>query len=952
MEYIPITGTRYEIKVEKIGEKYSYLLRAEGEEAYNIGTSTKTPLELTKQSEIGKAIYTPLRNKGYTAVNDDERNRKRDKDFRYILGRLDNELKNDELREAEEQQEAEAEQTEKYIEAYSRFVTKREEYGYTTLQYLGQICQGAGVGLAENVLKVYVSLLLTVLGVKATNIIAIGKQSSGKALSLDTRIPTPYGYTTMGEVKVGDRLFDENGKICTVTYKSPVFKDHDCYRVVFDDGTKIIADADHIWNVSTLHTRRTNKPNINITTKEIYDKGLMRKNGKTRTYDFQLPTTKPIICNEKKLPIDPYLFGLWLGDGDTDNSVITISEKKEQLKKSFESNGYGLKHISRDDISYYIQDGFRTLLAKNNLLGNKHIPQEYLRASVEQRKSLLQGLMDTDGYVDINGNCEMVQKSLQLIKDIKELLGTLGIKSKITETWKSATNGSEKKRKYYRLFFTTTMDVFTIPYKKERLPNKVKPSTRTRKIIEISKTDTVPTQCIQVDSLNHLYCIDNFIPTHNTHSLERGIEMIPSEYVVRGVHTKAYFFTKFNGQDVSRKVFYLGDLGGIKDDQNTIDTRDILKELNTDGYVERGISIDGEAHDEWVKGYPAIVYSTVEEDIVNDQEKSRSTIITPQSVDQDKLTLFNSVHESPGEDIRLLERIDDDVKSVQGLTWYLMENIKEYELFNPYMFNVSEFLAEMEDFNRKIKEFDKTLFIVSLLNNPFVLEHQIYHDKETYEPITTKLIIASKQDVLNALAIFDGANNLLPTETALLKGLNKVYRECGIPYEKDMSVSEYEKIVREDGEDDLFRVNEDGSISGWEHQYVEDEKEAHYFFFTVSSIRRAYASQLWYRNVKNKLSQKLRKLYENKYLIRIGKSTNNENIYGLAPNLTEKIENNIPSFGGERLQKGKSEFKRKYPKLYDDFEEFINKDRMRRCSKVDFEINESTLYNVPWDIKF
>lgn len=617
MEYIPITGTRYEIKVEKIGEKYSYLLRAEGEEAYNIGTSTKTPLELTKQSEIGKAIYTPLRNKGYTAVNDDERNRKRDKDFRYILGRLDNELKNDELREAEEQQEAEAEQTEKYIEAYSRFMTKKEEYGYTTLQYLGQICQGAGVGLAENVLKVYVSLLLTVLGVKATNIIAIGKQSSGK-----------------------------------------------------------------------------------------------------------------------------------------------------------------------------------------------------------------------------------------------------------------------------------------------------------------------------------------------THSLERGIEMIPSEYVVRGVHTKAYFFTKFNGQDVSRKVFYLGDLGGVKDDQNTIDTRDILKELNTDGYVERGISIDGEAHDEWVKGYPAIVYSTVEEDIVNDQEKSRSTIITPQSVDQDKLTLFNSVHESPGEDIRLLERIDEDVKSVQGLTWYLMENIKEYELFNPYMFNVSEFLAEMEDFNRKIKEFDKTLFIVSLLNNPFVLEHQIYHDKETYEPITTKLIIASKQDVLNALAIFDGANNLLPTETALLKGLNKVYRECGIPCESDMSVSEYEKIVREDGEDDLFRVNEDGSITGWEHQYVEDENEAHYFFFTVSSIRRAYASQLWYRNVKNKLSQKLRKLYENKYLIKIGKSTNNENIYGLAPNLTEKIENNIPSFGGERLQKGKSEFKRKYPKLYDDFEEFINKDRMRRCSKVDFEINESTLYNVPWDIKF
>lgn len=617
MEYIPIQGTSYEIKVTIINGKYNYFLRQQGEEPYNIGTTNKAPLEITKMSEIGKSIFNPLKNKGYTAINDNERNQKRDKDFRTILEKLDTAIRTDQEQEQAELEQAEQEQNKKYVECYGKFLAKRNQHKYTTLQYLGQICQGAGVGLAENVLKVYVALLLTILGVKATNIIAIGKQSSGK-----------------------------------------------------------------------------------------------------------------------------------------------------------------------------------------------------------------------------------------------------------------------------------------------------------------------------------------------THCLERALEMIPQEFVVRGVHTKAYFFTKFNGQDVSRRIFYLGDLGGIKDDQNTIDTRDILKELNTDGYVERGISIDGEAHDEWVKGYPAIVYSTVEEDIINDQEKSRSTLINPGSVDQDKLTLYNSVHESPGEDIHLLEEINEDIMSVQGLTWYLKENINDYEIFNPYMFNVSEFLAEMEDFNRKIKEFDKTLFIVSLLNNPFILEHDIYYDEETYEKKRTKLIIASKQDVLNALAIFDGANNLLPTETALLKGLNKSYRECGIPYDDEITVSEYEKMVIQKGEKDLFYTDEDGSLIGWDTQYVEEKKEIHYFFFTVRSIRRAYASQLWYRNVKNKLPQKLRKLYENKYLIKIGKSKNNENIYGLAPNLSEKIENNIPSFGGERLKKGKMEFQRKYPSLNKEFTEFIDKDRMKRCSHVDFEINESTLYKVPWDIKF
>lgn len=616
MEYIPIQGTPIELKCEYIDGKYKYILRQNGE-TITLGTTIKSPHEISKMSDIGKSIFSHLKNKEYSARNDNERNQKRDNEFHKIFDLLAKGIENDSKQEEIEKEIAEKENTEKYIQLYSNFITNRDEYQYTTLQYLGQICQGVGVGVADTVLKVYVTLLLTVLGIKATNVIALGKQSSGK-----------------------------------------------------------------------------------------------------------------------------------------------------------------------------------------------------------------------------------------------------------------------------------------------------------------------------------------------THSLERAIEMIPQEYVVRGVHTKAYFFTKFNGQDVSRKVFYLGDLGGVKDDQQTIDTRDILKELNTDGYVERGLSIEGEAINEYVKGYPAIVYSTVEEEIINDQEKSRSTIVNPSPVDPDKLTLYNAVHESPGKDKELLERIHEDVQNVQGLTWYLMENIEDYELFNPYMFNVSEFLAEMDDFNRKIKEFNKTLFVVSLLNNPFILEHELYVDEETYEPCKTKLMIASKQDVLNALTIFDGANNLLPTETALLKGLNKSYREFDLDLDEDLPVSEYERKLKEYGKEELYTIRDDGSIVDWEKNYVEEKDGIHYYFFTVSTIRAGYSSQLWYRNVKNNLPLKLRKLYENKYLVKLGKTNENENIYGLTPNLTEKIDNNIPVFGGERLKRGKEEFKRKYPSLYDAFEEFINHDRMIRCTHVDFEVNESTLYKVPWDIKF
>ena len=142
-----------------------------------------------------------------------------------------------------------------------------------------------------------------------------------------------------------------------------------------------------------------------------------------------------------------------------------------------------------------------------------------------------------------------------------------------------------------------------------------------------------------------------------------------------------------------------------------------MKQLNTDGYIERGIAPDSEPREEFVEGNPAIVYSTVEETIINEQEKSRSNIVKPPNIPLTKLTIFNAFHDSPGRDIKTIEEINEDVESVQGLTWELMETIDGYEIFNPYMFCVTDFLQNMDDFNRKIKEFNKILLVVSILNN-------------------------------------------------------------------------------------------------------------------------------------------------------------------------------------------------------------------------------------------
>src|SRR5882757_7645447 len=84
-------------------------------------------------------------------------------------------------------------------------------------------------------------------GVKGRTVCIPWGRGCGKALALDTLLPTPSGWTTMGDVSPGDELFDENGQPCTVTFATEVMNGHKCYEVVFDDGSKIVADEDHNW---------------------------------------------------------------------------------------------------------------------------------------------------------------------------------------------------------------------------------------------------------------------------------------------------------------------------------------------------------------------------------------------------------------------------------------------------------------------------------------------------------------------------------------------------------------------------------------------------------------------------------------------------------------------------------------------------------------------------------
>lgn len=372
----------------------------------------------------------------------------------------------------------------------------------------------------------------------------------GKALYLGMEIPTPSGWTTMADLRVGDTVFDERGEPCTVTFATEIMHGRPCFDVVFDDGTVIVADAEHQWltwtkaarksagrrmvGESPRHSRPQSTPRSFpsvVTTAQI--KATLRYS--VREINHSIPTCGPVACPVADLPVEPYVLGAWLGDGDSKAAVLTSADP--EVLHEIERLGYhvgtgkvdprsramryslGAAPYSRDPLTGRMQanGSLHSTLREFGLLQNKHIPAAYLRASVAQRTALLQGLMDTDGSVSPNGNCEFMSTQRLISEGLLELCLSLGIKAVIEEgraTYKGRDIGPR-----YRVNFTPHVPVFRLPRKLARQHSGRTQRTRThhRYIVDVRPRESLPVRCIQVDSPSHLFlCSRSFVPTHNT----------------------------------------------------------------------------------------------------------------------------------------------------------------------------------------------------------------------------------------------------------------------------------------------------------------------------------------------------------------------------------------------------------------------------------------------------
>lgn len=357
----------------------------------------------------------------------------------------------------------------------------------------------------------------------------------GKALALDTPIPTPQGWTRMDELSVGDEVLGADGRPARVLAVSPVFHEHPCYRLAFSDGECIVADAGHRWRVIDTAERNEARRARNrrrgadgrsaahervLTTAELA--ATFRYGRQSR---YAVPLAQPLELPERVLPLDPYTLGVWLGDGAARSGQLTLhADDAGVIVQRLAAAGHHaeVRPLADRHAVNVLIDGrgrsgetFHARLARLGLQDNKHIPADYLRASRAQRLALLQGLLDTDGHASPRGVVEVVSVHARLAEDIVELARSLGFKP----TVRPKPTG---KRPAWRITFTAYAgcEVFSVPRKGAVLPPpgaRAEDIAGVRFIVDVQQVPSVPTRCIAVDSTDRLFlCGAGMIPTHNS----------------------------------------------------------------------------------------------------------------------------------------------------------------------------------------------------------------------------------------------------------------------------------------------------------------------------------------------------------------------------------------------------------------------------------------------------
>jgi len=353
--------------------------------------------------------------------------------------------------------------------------------------------------------------------------IAISSNATGKSLPYNTPVLTMAGFIPIGSLTPGDKVVGKDG---TETEVLGVFPQgyQATSRITFNDETSVLCSDDHLWSAISSTNKYLKQNYKTHTTREL---SLM-----LHRY-MHIPMCDPISFQTKKLKVDPYVMGVLIGDGtlgqvarfDTEDDWI-LTQLKDRIKDA---------HVSFYRKTHYgivaepgKRNPFLATMRDYGMIGlgaaGKHIPEDYLWGDVEQRKLLLKGLMDTDGYIDARHSMSFCTISKQLSKQMQQLIWSLGGTAKIKSKYPTYTHNGEKKtgHKAYTIYIKLPFCPFSLPRKTERYIPETKLQKQAQRVIKkIESVGDYNSVCIKVDAQDGLFIINNFTVTHNTHSAGR-----------------------------------------------------------------------------------------------------------------------------------------------------------------------------------------------------------------------------------------------------------------------------------------------------------------------------------------------------------------------------------------------------------------------------------------------
>lgn len=325
----------------------------------------------------------------------------------------------------------------------------------------------------------------------------------GKALRPDDVVPTPLGTRCVSDIRPGDLLFGENGDAVRVlgtrNYDMCPF-----YRVTFSDGTAVDVSSGHLWKVRGRNSRRTGSDEWEVLeTIDILEHGVKRRNGTSMARQWEIPASPRVIYPARALPVDPYTYGVWLGDGDKAGGRITNIDSEVWENIAYPTRVGGKTRTAI---------GLKVDLVNAGLLGcttyNASVDRRYIES--ERRLQVLQGLLDTDGWVEKScGGAAFASASRQLTRDVIEIARSLGLRAR---------NERFKPNKFAGSWSThITWDgetrLFRIDRKQQALVAAEKRYT-TKWIESIEPVAEGPGICFEVDG--GIFLARDYIVTHNS----------------------------------------------------------------------------------------------------------------------------------------------------------------------------------------------------------------------------------------------------------------------------------------------------------------------------------------------------------------------------------------------------------------------------------------------------